>query len=234
MEFKTEAEMQFAFIEFLEKQGYPCDTIETKQHISSKTAKFRNRLDIAIVVGGKIVQAFELKKNAKTKDIKRTLQQVEMYEEFMDSARVSAEIHIVTHDDGKWWVFSKQKQRWLNASTLSFEQVARDFYIKAKEQVKHVATQIEKPNFKLIKITCWSMAIIALLYIVAYITLYAVKSCGKSAWDLPLSLEVISMFAIMCICFILPILLPFIKSIKFSEIELQLYATDYIQIKRER
>ena len=75
MEFKTEVEMQSEFIEFLKKQGYPSDTIETERHISSKTAKFNSRLDVAIVVGGKIIQAFELKKDSKTKNIKHTLHQ---------------------------------------------------------------------------------------------------------------------------------------------------------------
>jgi hypothetical protein len=230
--YKTETQMEKKFIDFLVSQGYPKEVIECEQSISSQTAKIHGRLDVAIIIGDKIIQAFELKKDAKTKNITRTLQQVGVCDEMMDSVKLSTEIHIVTYDDGKWWIFSKQEQSWLNASILSFERVAREFYIKAYKQVKHEVTPIEKPNIKWVRITCWSIAIIALLYLIAYIALYAVKSCGKSVWDLPLSLDMISMFAIIGICLLLPTLLPFIKSIKFSAIELQLYANNYFRIKR--
>ena len=225
--------MEKKFIDFLIAQGYPKEVIECERTISSQTAKIQGRLDVAIVVGNKIIQAFELKKDVKTKNITHVLQQVGMCEELMDSVKLPTEIHIVTYDDDKWWIFSKQKQCWLNASSLSFERAAREFYIKAYEQAKDTAPTIEKPNFKWIRITCWSVSIVALLYIIAYIVLYTVKSCGKSVCDLPLSLEVISMFVIMGISLVLPTLLPFIKSIKFNGTELQLYATNYFQIKRE-
>ena len=73
----------------------------------------------------------------------------------MDSARVSAEIHIVTYDDGNWWVYSKQKQCWLNASVLSFDRVANELYIKAYEQIAN-KTIFTKLNFNSIKWTCWT------------------------------------------------------------------------------
>lgn len=163
MEFKTEVEMQSEFIEFLKKQGYPSDTIETERHISSKTAKFNSRLDVAIVVGGKMIQACELKKDAKTKDIKHTLYQVGMYEEFMDSARVFAEIHIVTYDDGNWWVYSKQNNKWQYAKNILNLANASEEYIK---KVKSVLYHI---NYSKLKDLCQRISAFCLIYLLLYI-----------------------------------------------------------------
>ena len=222
MGFKTEVEMQSEFIEFLKKQGYPSDTIETERHISSKTAKFSSRLDVAIVVGGKMIQAFELKKDAKTKDIKHTLHQVGMYEEFMDSARGSAEIHIVTYDDGDWWVYSKQKQCWLNASVLSFDRVANELYIKAYEQIAN-KTIFTKLNFNSIKWTCWIFSGTTLLYLIAHITLHALRHCRILVTDLPLTPEIATSLIAVVIGVLLPLLLPYIESVKIEGAEFKMF-----------
>ena len=233
MEFKTEVEMQSEFIEFLKKQGYPSDTIETERHISSKTAKFSSRLDVAIVVGGKIIQAFELKKDAKTKDIKHTLHQVGMYEEFMDSARVSAEIHIVTYDDGNWWVYSKRKQCWLNASVLSFDRVANELYIKAYEQIAN-KTIFTKLNFNSIKWTCWIFSGTTLLYLIAHITLHALRHCRILVTDLPLTPEIATSLIAVVIGVLLPLLLPYIESVKIGGAEFKIFSKELNRIIDKR
>ena len=211
MEFKTEAEMQFAFIEFLEKQGYPRETIKCQPIFDCKTAKIYGRFDLAIVVADKMIQAFEVKRNVKTKGVTHAIQQVGMYEELMDSVKLSAEIHIVTHDDGKWWVFSKQKQRWLKANILSFDRVASELYIKANEQIVNKTTDA-KPNFKSVKWICWLFSGTTLLYLVSHITLHALRHCKVPVIDLPLTPEIAMSLIAVVIGVLLPLLLPFVEN----------------------
>ena len=168
---KTENELVKEFVNFLIKQGYPSKQICQEKCIVSKTAKVYGRLDIAIVVGDKIIEAFEFKKYAKNKThrINDFLGQLSLYQEHIDSSVLSNDIHLTTYDKGEWWVYSRWNDTWLLAKDiLSFDRVASEFYIKAYEQAKDTATPIEKPNFKWIRITCWSVSIVALLYIIVY------------------------------------------------------------------
>lgn len=227
MEFKTEVEMQSEFIEFLKKQGYPSDTIETERHISSKTAKFSSRLDVAIVVGGKIIQAFELKKDAKTKDIKHTLHQVGMYEEFMDSARVFAEIHIVTYDDGNWWVYSKQNNKWQYAKNILNLANASEEYIK---KVKSVLYHI---NYSKLKDLCQIISAFCLIYFLLYICLSVANSGGNCKYTIPMSWELLALFLGISIVAMLPLLLPMIKRVKIGNLDLELVELEAHQYQRQ-
>ena len=213
---KPENELVKDFVDFLVKQGYPSKQIYQEPRIISKTAKVYGHLDIAVIVGDKIIEAFEFKTNAKSKHhISDTLRQLSLYQEHVDSSVLSNDIRLTTYDDGEWWIFSRQNETWLLAKDiLSFKNASEEFVNKVKPILSGA-------NVENLVCRCQIISLLGFIYVILYVATHLAYSIGCCKCLLPLNWELLALLVCVAIIWLFPYLLRIIKKLKISNVELE-------------
>lgn len=219
------------FVEYLIEMGYPSDTIKIEYPICGKGAKGRSRLDIAVVVKDKVIQAFEFKSNLSSRNFDRSTEQIEYYQQEIGEANVKVKVYLIAPNNrNSWDIYSADGRKIVNKKeVLNYNKNFAKLYSDASSQINE-----KRPSFKWVIGSCVGVATALLLYVGAHILLFALRYCDKPVTNIPLTSEIVTMLGIISVIALVPALLPFIKRLKIGLIELDFLVKEYFDSIKDK
>ena len=222
------AALEDRFVEFLQKQGYPQETIRREWFVYKRPGIHPFRLDIAIVLANVVIQAFEIKANLKGQPSKtqEALRRLSSYSQPINSANITDTVLIVTYDDAdkNWYLYSLKAEDWVLAKD------ELNFQSKGQQFVENVKSLLLKQDIdEEVSVVCKKMSYIGLVYLCLYIIVSVANSSNCITCTLPLTSEMLILYAIIVLVALFPEFIKRIKKISVNGFKLELVENELKQ-----